>query len=83
MFFHFTSWSHFMTSEFCTIKVSVDSHNGSTQPCNNLENECALSMKQKLINYGFWFAAEGVNNGIDAKLVGLYLYSIPEYYLPQ
>lgn len=72
-----------MSSEFWTIKVSVDSHNGSTQPYNNLENECTLSMKQKLINYGFWFATEGVNNCIDAKSIGLYLHSIAEDYLPQ
>lgn len=72
-----------MTSEFCTIKMSVDGHNGSTHPCNNLENECALSVKQKLINYAFWFATESVDNCIDAKPIGLCLHSIPEDYLPQ
>lgn len=61
-----------MTSEFCTIKASVDSHSGITQPCNNLEKECVLSIKQKLIDYGFWFATEGVSNCIDVEPIGLY-----------
>lgn len=39
-------------------------------------------MKQKLINYGFWFATEGVNNCTDAKHIGPYLRSIPEEHLP-
>lgn len=60
--------------------MSTDNHNGSTQPCNSLENERALSMKQKWINDGFWFATEGVNNCTDAKPSGLYLHGIPEDY---
>lgn len=67
-----------MTSKSHTSKIFFDSFNDRAQTCNNLENGCALSMKQKLINDGFWFVTEDVNNCVEAKPIALYLHSIPE-----